>query len=262
MAQDTIENRYELACALAREAGDLARRLFEKRDAGSFELKGDQDYLTEADGEVEKLIEKRILAAYPRDTVMGEEGGGSIGNSAWIVDPIDGTANFARGNPHFAISIAYARDGEPAIGVIYNPVLNELYAAQRGGGATLNGKAMRVSATPDMRHATVELGWSTRRPLDDYLAMVKRVFATGAGVLRQGSGALGMAYVAAGRIDGYGELHINAWDVLAGLLIVREAGGWTNEFLAGDGLTRGNPILACTPALRFALAEATGIGRG
>ena len=85
------------------------------------------------------------------------------------------------------------------------------------------------------------------------------MFATGAGVLRQGSGALGMAYVAAGRSDGYGELHINAWDVLAGLVIVREAGGWTNDFLAGGGLTQGNPILACTPALRATLVQATGI---
>ena len=261
MAHDTIDNRYDFACKLAREAGDRARQLFENRAAGTFELKGDQDYLTEADGEVEKLIEQRVRADYPRDTVLGEEGGGRIGASAWIVDPIDGTANFARGNPHFAISVAYVRDGEPAIGVIYNPVRDELYAAQRGAGATLNGKTMRVSATPDMQHATIELGWSTRRPLDDYLGMVKRVFATGAGVLRQGSGALGMAYVAAGRIDGYGELHINAWDVLAGLLIVREAGGWTNDFLAHDGLTRGNPILACTPTLRFPLVQATGIGK-
>jgi myo-inositol-1(or 4)-monophosphatase len=260
MSSNSFADRYELACAIARDAGALARRMFVSRAAGSFELKGDQDYLTEADGEVERLISERINAAYPADSVLGEEGGGNVGESAWIIDPIDGTANFARGNPHFCISIAYLRDGDPAIGVIYSPVLDELYAAQRGGGAVLNGTAIHVSDTADMRRATIELGWSTRRPLADYTAMVHRTFAAGAGVLRSGSGALGMAYVAAGRTDGYGELHINAWDVLAGLLIVREAGGWTNDFLAQNGLAGGNPILGCTPALRSALTQVTGIG--
>ena len=262
MVQKAIAPRYEFACALAREAGELARRLFENRLTGSFELKGDQDYLTEADGEVERLIVGRIAAAFPADSVLAEEGGGNVGANAWIIDPIDGTANFARGNPHFAISIAYLRDGEPAVGVVYSPVRGELYAAWRGGGAALNGRPIRVSPTSDMRRATIELGWSTRRPLRDYTAMVQRVFEAGAGVLRQGSGALGMAYVAAARTDGYGELHINAWDVLAGLLIVREAGGWTNDFLAAGGLTQGNPILACAPGLRRVLVEATGIGGG
>lgn len=262
MTPGAITERYELACTIAREAGSQARRMFENRDAGSFELKGDQDYLTEADGEVERLIKSRITAAFPADSVLGEEGGGEVGASAWIIDPIDGTANFARGNPHFCISIAYVRDGIPSTGVIYSPVIDELYAAWRGGGAFLNGRPIRVSATAEMRRATIELGWSTRRPLENYTAMVHRVFATGAGVLRQGSGALGMAYVAAGRIDGYGEQHINAWDVLAGLLIVREAGGWVNDFLADDGMAHGNPILACTPALRSELTRATGIGLG
>jgi myo-inositol-1(or 4)-monophosphatase len=136
----------------------------------------------------------------------------------------------------------------------------ELFAARRGGGATLNGRRIRVSGTRSMRRATVELGWSTRRSLKRYTAMVGGVFDTGAGVLRQGSGALGMAYVACGRTDGYGELHINSWDVLAGLVLVREAGGWTNDFLAGNGLRTGNPILACTPGIRAALGEATGLG--
>jgi myo-inositol-1(or 4)-monophosphatase len=254
-----IAARHALACELGREAGELALRRFRERATGSFELKGAQDYLTEADGEVERLMKARIQAAFPGDTVMGEEGGGEVGDSAWIVDPIDGTANFARGIPLFSISIAYLRERQPAAGVVYNPVVDELFAAQRGGGAFLNGRPIRVSGTADMRRATIELGWSTRRSLKDYVAMADRVFDAGAGILRQGSGALGVAYVAAGRIDGYGELHINAWDVLAALLIVREAGGWTNDFLAGEGLKSGNPILACTPALREALQAATGI---
>ena len=117
-----------------------------------------------------------------------------------------------------------------------------------------------ASPATDIRQATIELGWSSRLPMAEYAAMVARVVATGAGIMRAGSGALGLAYVAAGRSDGYAELHINSWDALAGLLLVEEAGGWTNDFLGDDGLRRGNPVLACAPALKDALVAATGIG--
>ncbi len=260
MSQRGVETRYLAACAMAREAGDLMRRLYESREMGSYKLKGHQDYLTEADGEVEKLIVKRIAEAFPDDTVYGEEGGGKFSPQVWVIDPIDGTANFARGIPHFCVSIAYVQEGRIAAGTMCNPMTGELFAARIGGGATLNGKPMKVSRTPDMRSATLELGWSTRRPMEDYVAMLTRVVKTGAGIRRSGSGALGLAYVADGRTDGYAELHINSWDCLAGILMVNEAGGWTNDFLAGDGLTQGNPILGCTPALREAIVAATGVG--
>ncbi len=259
MSKRGIEERYLAACAIAREAGDLMRRLYEKREMGSYKLKGHQDYITEADGEVEKLIVRRIGEAFPDDTVFGEEGGGQFGARAWVIDPIDGTANFARGIPHFCVSIAFVEDGRIAVGTLCNPMLGELFAAKAGGGATLNGRPMKVSSTPDMRSATIELGWSMRRPMEDYVAMVTRVVKEGAGIRRSGSGALGLAYVADGRTDAYAELHINSWDCLAGILMVNEAGGWTNDFLAGDGLTKGNPVLGCTPALREAIVKATGI---
>jgi myo-inositol-1(or 4)-monophosphatase len=261
MTDKGLDERYRAACAIAHEAGELIRALFQRREAGAFELKGAQDYLTEADGEVERLVAKRIVEAFPGDTVVGEEGGGRLSSQLWLVDPIDGTANFARGIPHFCVSIAFLRDGRTALGAICNPMLNELYAARRGGGATLNGAPMHVSATDDMRRATVELGWSTRRPLSTYVAMVDRVTKTGAGFQRAGSGALGIAYVAAGRLDGYAELHINAWDAAAGLLMVEEADGRINDFLGHDGVAKGNPVLAATPALYDALAAATGIAR-
>jgi myo-inositol-1(or 4)-monophosphatase len=260
MTDHGLEARYLAASAIAREAGDLMRQRFEEREVGTYKLKGHQDYLTEADGEVERLITRRIAEAFPGDTVFGEEGGGQFSAQVWVIDPIDGTANFARGIPHFCVSIAFVRDGATAIGVIGNPMTGEHFAARRGGGATLNGRAMKVSATAEMRQSTVELGWSTRRPMEHYVAMLGRVVATGAGFRRSGSGALGLAYVADGRIDGYAELHINSWDTLAGLLLVQEAGGWGNDFLANDGLAHGNPVLACTPALRQALVQATGIG--
>jgi myo-inositol-1(or 4)-monophosphatase len=258
--QADLEARLQVASAVALEAGDLARHLFTSRKPGTFSLKGHQDFLTEADGQVERLIAGRLADAFPGDGFFGEEGGGEFRRRTWVVDPIDGTANFARGIPHFCISIALVEDGKVTVAAILDPVVAELFTAARSGGARLNGEPIQVSATTDIRQATVELGWSTRRPMAEYAAMLTRVVATGAGIMRSGSGALGLAYVAAGRTDGYAELHINAWDALAGLLLVEEAGGWTNDFLGNEGLHRGNPVLACTPSLKNTLVAAIGIG--
>lgn len=259
MTDDGLDTRFLAACAIAREGGDLARHLFETRAAGTFTLKGRQDFLTEADGTVERLVTARIAAAFPGDTCVGEEGGGRHSAATWVIDPIDGTANFARGIPHFCVSIAFVRDGRPVIGAICAPMYGELFAARHGGGATVNGRPMRVSATTDIRQATIEVGWSPRRPTPDYLALLGRVMATGAGFRRGGSGALGLAYVAAGRADGYCELHMHPWDTLAGLVLVKEAGGWSADYLANDGVKQGNAVLVCPPALAETLATATGL---
>ena len=254
-----LATRHRTACAIAEEAGALAKRLFHGRVAGRFELKGAQDYLTEADIEVERLVKSRLAEAFPGEAVFGEEGGGSFGERCWVIDPIDGTANFARGIPHFCVSIAYVEGKRSRVGAIHAPLAGELFSAWEGGGAWLNGARLAVSATTDVKRATLELGWSTRLPYTTYLAMVERAFAAGAGFTRAGSGALGLAYVAAGRIDGYAELHINSWDAAAALVMVTEAGGWTNDFLGGDGLRSGNPVLASTPALKDALQGIAGI---
>jgi myo-inositol-1(or 4)-monophosphatase len=258
MTDRFLEIRFLAACAIAREAGDIARRMFETRDTGTYQLKGHQDVLTEADGAVERLITGRIAEAFPDDTCVGEEGGGAYTSQVWVIDPIDGTANFARGVAHFCVSIAFVRDGQPVIGAIYAPMSGELFAARRGAGATVNGRALHVSRTTDIREAMVEVGWSPRRPMPDHLALLQRVTATGAGFRRGGSGALGLAYVAAGRSDGYCELHMHPWDVLAGLIMVEEAGGRTSDFLANDGVRKGNAVLAATPAIADTLAQATG----
>jgi len=252
-----LEQRYLAACAVAHEAGWLMRRHYRERSAGKISFKGPQDFLTVVDGAVERLIIDRLSRAFPGDRFVGEEGGGSFGARTWVIDPIDGASNFARGMPHFCTSIAFVEAGKPAIGVIYDPIADELFAARRGGGATVNGRPMRVSGAADIRRATIELGWSTRRPPEVYTETVRRILSVGGGFHRSGSGALGIAYVADGRNDGYFEAHINAWDALAGLVMVREAGGWTNDFLAGDGLTNGNAVLACTPGLRVILKKLT-----
>ncbi|RDI53584.1 inositol monophosphatase family protein [Microvirga subterranea] len=253
---ETSDLRLSVACAVAREAGALARRRFNGRPgATGINLKGHQDYLSAVDAEVEGLVRGRLLASFPEDSFFGEEGGGSLDNNVWVVDPIDGTANFVRGISQFCISIAYVRDGQTQIGIIYDPMHDELFAAERGGGATLNGERIQVSGLSDMQSATIEAGWSTRLPLNLYVDLVGRILADGAGVRRGGSGALALAYVAAGRIDGYCELHMNSWDALAGLLLIEEAGGSVNDFLANSGLRNGNIVLGCTSGLRNSLAR-------
>ena len=258
---DSSEMRLLAAAAVAREAGALARRRFLD---SSFEvrLKGPHDYLTEVDGETEELIAGRLLQVFPCDGFLGEETTGRpAGDSGalWVVDPIDGTSNFARGVAHFCVSIACLRGGEVEVGVIYDPIRDELFCARLGGGARLNGEAIRPSNATTLLNTSVEVGWSARHGVERYLDLVRRVALAGAAPLRSGSGALGIVYVAAGRRDGYVEQHMKPWDCLAAMLIVREAGGYVSDFLAGDGLAKGNPILAAAPGLREALMSAVAI---
>ena len=257
---EAVARRHLAACAMARQAGEMMRRLFLNRGGIEMSFKGPQDYLTQADAAVETLVRQRLKDAFPEDQFFGEEGGGEVGDSMWVVDPIDGTSNFARGIPHFCISIAYALNGKPEIGVIYDPMTDEMFEARRGGGARLNGWPMKTSGGTHIDRCQIELGWSKRRPDADYLAMVKRVLDAGASFLRAGSGSLGIAYVADGRTDGYAELHINSWDCLAGIVMVEEAGGYANDFLAGEGMRKGNPILVAAPGIAQALIKLTGIG--
>src|SRR5271157_590358 len=135
-------------------------------------------------------------------------------------------------------------------------MLDELFAARRGGGAWLNGAPMSPSSVSSLANASVEVGWNSRAGPDQYVALLRRVASTGASPSRTGSGALALAYVAAGRRDGFVEHHINAWDCLAGILLVTEAGGYVDDFLRGDGLTKGNPLVACAPGVKDALIAA------
>jgi myo-inositol-1(or 4)-monophosphatase len=242
--------RFAAAEALAREAGELAIKL-RSGPAAAFgvESKSALDFATEADRAVERLVIERLGARFG-DGVLGEEYGAQqeAVDRLWVVDPVDGTFNFMHGLPVWCVSLAFLLHGEIEIGIIYNPESNEMFVARRGRGAFLNGEKLAVSAG---RHAAplIEIGCSNRRPLAQYLELVARTVDAGCEFRRLGSGALGLAAVAAGRTDGYVELHINSWDVLAGMLLVREAGGWTSDFLAGEGLSKGNLIIACTPEL-------------
>jgi len=241
-------------------AGPLIRDAFLAPDRPAYTLKGQQDYLTETDLAVEQFVRAQITQRFPQDGVLGEEGGGQTNaERLWIVDPIDGTANFARDIAHFCISLGVMVQGQLEAGAIYDPMRDELFLAGRGQGAWLNGQPIRVSNIDALTMASVEIGWSSRKPVDSYLDLLSRTMHTGCAVRRAGSGALGLAYVSAGRIECYAEQHINAWDVAAGLLLVTEAGGRINPFWANDGLRQGNAVLASNALLADSFSALTQI---
>jgi len=246
-----LRERFEAAVVLATEAGALAMQM---RASASATLKGPQDWVTEADSAVERFLSERLAAAFPTDGFQGEEGGIARGGSLrWVVDPIDGTANYMRGLRRFCVSLACLEDRTPLIGVLVAPALGETYVARQGGGAMLNGTPIHAAETAALDRAVVEVGWSRRRPDHDFLAVCEKLLTQGATLRLGGSGALGLAEVAAGRSDAYVELHINLWDVAAELVLLSEAGAVVSPFLNGDGPTAGNPILACAPGLAAAL---------
>ncbi|WP_323006590.1 inositol monophosphatase [Pseudorhodobacter sp.] len=263
LSPETLSRRADFCKEIALSAGKLALEGFERqsRQGAHVGRKGPQDFLTETDGTVEAHLRARLKEAFPEDDFLGEESGGTVTSGhVWVVDPIDGTANFARGIPHFCISIAFVVDGVIEIGAINAPAMDDLYFARRGAGATRNGLPINTAGTDNFDAACIELGWSNRMPQSQYLAVLTGMLDAGANVRRAASGALGLAYVADGRSDGYVELHMNAWDCLAGLLLVQEAGGATCDFLgAENALSEGAPVLAATPAFAAQLGAISGI---
>jgi myo-inositol-1(or 4)-monophosphatase len=255
---DDLEARFHAGCAAVLAGGRLARRYSDNLDSLTVESKGPQDHATAADREIEELIIQLLGQAFPSDGFFGEEGGGKGRDDVWVIDPIDGTSNFIRGLTAYCVSLAYIRGRKVELAMIYHPPSGELFAARRGCGATCNDRPIKVSGCTLISEALVGVGFSYRCPVRNFIETTGRLLDARCEVRRSGSGALAMAHVAAGRLDGYWEQHINSWDVLAGLLLVQEAGGWASDFLRGNALLEGNPILACTPALREALSTLTG----
>jgi myo-inositol-1(or 4)-monophosphatase len=255
-----LDLRLRAGEAAIREAGALAARYYEGRAGLAIDRKGAQDLVSEADRACEELIVARLSTAFPEDGFLGEEGGSRNLDAAaiWVIDPIDGTHNFLTGVPFWCVSIGLVVDGEAVLGLIYDPSADELFSAAEGLGASVNGTPIKVSGETDIKRARICVGFSYRRPYSHHVRTVEALLAAGCEYLRLGSGALGMAYAAAGRFDGYWEKHINSWDVAAGLVLIREAGGWVNDFLAGEGMTKGGEILAATPALVEPLKRLTG----
>lgn len=259
MQSSDLELRRRVGEAVIRAAGKLAAGYFTRRATLAIDRKGAQDLVSEADRACEDLIVAALSRSFPQDSFLGEEGGvrSPGGAATWVIDPIDGTHNFLTGVPFWCVSLALVVDGDAVMGLIYHPAAEELFSAIRGGGAFLDGGAMQVSGETDLKRARVCVGFSYRRPISNHVRTVEALLSAGCEYLRLGSGALGLAYTAAGRFDGYWERHTNSWDAAAGIVLVREAGGWTNDFLAGDGLAKGNEILAATPGLAAPLVALT-----
>lgn len=259
MTEADLARRLSVASEAAWEAGQLIMSFYRRPQKLDIKSKGPQDLVTAADLAADELLQKRLSAAFPEDAFLTEESGGGIGERLWVIDPIDGTVNFARGLPHFCISIAFCEGGRLSLGVIYNPIQDELFTARAGLGATCNGRLMAVSSASSADRSLIDVGNSDSRHTKAHLGIVERLLDSGYALRNDGSAALGLARVADGRIEGYCDLFLHSWDVLAGLLLVSEAGGWTSDFLAGEGLTKGNAVLACAPALVPDLRRLTGI---
>jgi myo-inositol-1(or 4)-monophosphatase len=218
--------------AIAREAGTLLMGYLARHV--TIEYKGEVDLVTEADRASEKLIVERLRARWPEHGIVAEEGtrSGIDAEYRWYVDPLDGTTNFAHGYPVFCISIALARqDGQLAVGVLYDPTRDEMFAAERGLGATLNGQPIHVSQTKALAESIVATGFpSFKRHKNPNIHFYHQITLRSHGVRRAGSAALDLANVASGRYDGFWEFNLNPWDTAAGVLLVQEAGGTVTRF--------------------------------
>lgn len=242
----------ELIEKWARHAGQMARDM--RKEDLDIQQKGYADLVTRADKDIEAYLLGEIEKTFPDHSVLGEESGMHQQGSQdrWFVDPIDGTLNYAHGLPEYSISIAYAQGDDLQLGVVYCPEMDELFSAEKGKGAWLNGKAMRVSAIDQMSNALLITGFRASlidTPLsnvDNFISVARKAQT----VRRLGSAALDLAYVAAGRAEGYWEIALNPWDVAAGILLVREAGGIVEgHFGEADLLTGRVDILATSPAI-------------
>ncbi len=259
LSPEEITLRLDIGIKIVKEAGALAHNAFKAMTPEQIKFKGPQDFLTETDTLVEALIKQRLNAELPQDNVYGEETGGEVGENAWIIDPIDGTANFARTIPHFCIVLAFVSGEDTQIGIIYDPCHDELYVAKKGEGATLNDKPISVSETSSFEIANVELGWSNRISHDRYMQTLGNFIQLGSNVRRSACGALALAYVASGRTDAYVEGHMNPWDCVAGMLLVKEAGGEINDFYRNKNWVSGGAVLASNKPLSLSISEASGI---
>jgi myo-inositol-1(or 4)-monophosphatase len=243
----SIAERFEAARTLIREAGALANSYFERLASLAVHSKGPQDVVSEADIAVEGLIKQRLAEAFPEDAFFGEETGytqvaGSRG--IWVVDPIDGTQPFLSGMRSWCISIAYMRDGILQFGLVNCPADQELFSGGIGIPATLNGHPIAPHPGTALTHGVVMVGYSPRSKPDVILGVLSRLLHAGGMYFRNGSGAVGLCYVACGRLLGYVEPHINSWDCLGAIAVIEAAGGQVSDFLAGDGLRSGNSIVA------------------
>ncbi|MCF3638442.1 inositol monophosphatase [Rhizobium sp. TRM95111] len=247
-----VQAAFKAGKSLARDFGEVQNL--------QVSLKGPADYVSQADRKAEKIIREDLLKARPTYGFLGEEGEeikGTDGAHRWIVDPLDGTTNFLHGIPCFAISIALERNGEIVAAVVLNPATDELYTAERGGGAFLNDRRLRVGARKVLSDAVVGCGVPHlgRGNHGKFLIELRHVMGEVAGIRRFGAASLDLASVAAGRFDGFWERDLSAWDIAAGILLIREAGGFVTDLDGGSAMLDNGTLVAGNEYIHKALTE-------
>lgn len=248
--------QVNIALRAARQAGNLIRRAAENNEPLSVDRKGINDFVTQVDRAAEARIVDVIRKAYPEHAILAEEGGEIAGSGEgadyqWLIDPLDGTTNFIHGVPQYAVSIALKIKGKVEHAVVYDPLRDEEFTASRGRGATLNGRRIRVTNRAGLEGALIGTGFPFRKDqaahVDAYLGMFRAVMEVTSGLRRPGAAALDLAWVAAGRFDGFFELGLAEWDIAAGTLLITEAGGLVGDvtgghrFLGNGNVVAGNP---------------------
>lgn len=247
-----------IALNAARSASRIALKYFDRLDSIEITAKEHNDIVTQVDHLCEEEIIYHIRKAYPDHGILAEESGHSGGDTfTWVIDPIDGTLNFAHGFPQFAISIAVKSKDRTEVGLVYDPIRQELYTASRGKGAQLNNRRIRVSSTNQMRQALVGTGFPFRSAdyVKPYMAIFSNVMPQVAGLRRAGAASLDLAYVAAGRFDGFWEAGLKEWDIAAGMLLVIEAGGMMSDFNGTDNIVGSGNIVAGNPKIYQSLID-------
>ncbi len=233
----------------AHAAGQIILRHHNQIDRLTITTKSANDFVSEVDKMAEQAIIAQIQNAFPEHTILSEESGEIIGKSKykWIIDPLDGTTNYLHGFPQYAVSIAMLEGESIKHAVVYDPFKDELFSASRGGGAFLNQKhRLRVSKTKGFENTLIGTGFPFKQPkyLDIYLATFRAVHPLVSGIRRAGSAALDLAYLAAGRLDGFWEIGLNAWDIAAGILLIEEAGGFVSDFAGGKNFLENGNVVA------------------
>lgn len=249
-----MEPMLKIALNAAHKAGEILENGFERLDFVAVEQKGQNDYVSEVDRQSEKEIIYHLSKSYPDHKFIGEESGVSGPADAdyeWIIDPLDGTTNFLHGIPHFSVSIACRYKGKLEHAVVYDPIKREEFTASRGKGAMVNGRRIRVTKRLGLDGALIGTGVPFNgyafENIDPYLACLKEIAGKTAGIRRPGSAALDLAYVAAGRFDGFWEMNLKDWDMAAGCLLVTESGGLIADFKGGNEYLEYGDVVCGTP---------------
>lgn len=251
MTELEINDRYTAARRIAELAGQEAMRYFRSFETLQVDRKGHQDLVSEGDKNVELLVRQEIAAAFPDDGIVGEEHANVEGTSGfvWVLDPIDGTANFVRGIPAWTVVIAVTKGAETVAGIVHDPVHEEMYHARKSAGAYCNERKINVAADADIGNGSVGVGFSGRTTRTGIQSVVESLLASGGVFYRNASGALSLAYVACGKLLGYTEEHMNAWDCIAGQLLVAEAGGVIEDQNASEMIDHGGRVIAAAPGV-------------